>query len=157
MTLELIEQIRFHATQKTKLCTRIIAKINCPRKLDPQEIYEWTNRETSLIIPPIASTSNGTCKIIDISYLLNLSFDASGLSIRKNMKIPIVIGTIPMRDPNQHIQTIENQLSSQFKYMESIFESTGDYGEEIKGEIIGSDGNTFKPSYPYYGDYFSPK
>ncbi len=157
MTLELIEQIRFHSTRKSKLCTRMIAKIRCPRKLDSQEIYEWTNRETNLIIPPVASTSNGTCKIIDISYLLNLSFDASGLSVSTDLRIPIVIGTIPMRDPNQQAQNNENQLSAQFKYLASIFESTGDYGEEIKGEVIGSDGNTFKPFYPYYGDLASPK
>jgi hypothetical protein len=157
MTLDLIQQIRFHATQKTKVCKRIIAILQCPRKLDPQEIYEWTNRETSLIIPPIASTSNGTCKIIDISYLLDLTFAASGLSIATNMKIPIVIGTIPMRDPDQQAQNNENQLSAQFKYLASIFESTPDSGEEIKGEVIGSDGNTFKPFYPYYGDLPAPK
>ncbi len=127
MTLELIEQIRFHATQKTKLCTRIIAKINCPRKLDPQETFEWTNKETNLTIPPLAATTNGTSKIIDISYLLKLNFSASGVSKSKDMAIPIVIGTKPFRDTNQLAQNSENNLSLQFKNLASTFENTINY------------------------------
>jgi hypothetical protein len=156
MRLELIEQIRFHSTRKTKLCTRVVAMINFPRKLGPQDVYEWTHRETPLVVPPVASTSNGTCKIIDISYLLNLNFDASGISVSTDMRIPLVIGTIPMRDQNQS-QNDENKLSTQFKYLASIFESTGDYEEEIKGEVVESDRNNFKPFYPYYSDMAAPK
>jgi hypothetical protein len=33
-------------------------------------------------IPPVPSSSNGTCKIISVSYTLTFTFDASGIAVR---------------------------------------------------------------------------
>jgi len=103
-----------------------------------------------LIVPPLASTSDESCKIIDINYFLNLNFDASGVSISTDLRIPIVIGTIPLRNEKQQAENDQNQLSSQFQYLTSIFENTRDYGEEINCEPLDSDGKKFMPLYPYY-------
>jgi len=129
MRLELIELIRFHAKGKTKLCTRTIAMLHCARKIDSQETYEWTNKETNFIIPRVASTSNGTSKIIDISYLLKLNFSASGVSKSKDMPLPIVIGTMPFRDTNQPVKN-ENESALQLRSLASTFENTINYSQQ---------------------------
>lgn len=45
----------------------------------------------------MCSTSNGTCRIIDVSYKLIFTFGAPN-SIDEHLKVPITIGTIPLRD-----------------------------------------------------------
>jgi hypothetical protein len=113
-------------------------------------MYEWTNRETLLTIPPVVSSSNGLCKIIQINYYLNLNFNPSGLSMSTDLQIPVVIGTIPLKD-----QTQSNSLSQQFQYMASIFKENFDYQEDLKGEVIES-GQNFTPVYPFYNDLPPP-
>jgi len=149
MKIDIVEQIKFHSTRKTKTCSRKVATVKFHRKLNSKETYEWTNRETQLIVPPVPSSSNGTCRLIEISYYLNLNFDATGISVSTDLKIPIVIGTIPLYDQQRPLMS--NEVNP-YSFQVSIFENNdkdGHFGEDIKGEIIESDGGNYKPYYPH--------
>jgi hypothetical protein len=80
-----------------------------------------------------------------------LNFDPSGLSMSTDLQIPIVIGTIPLREQQQN-----SSLSQQFRYMTSVFKENFEYQEDLTGEIIES-GQNFTPIYPYYNDFPAPK
>jgi hypothetical protein len=150
MKIDIIEQIKFHSTRKTKTCLRHVAAVKFDRKISPNDTYEWTSKESQLVVPPVPSSSNGTCRLIEISYYLNLNFDASGISVSTDLKIPIVIGTIPFHTEQAAMTNETNPYSFQI----SIFDSDkdGNFEEEIKGEIVESDGGNFKPFYPYYNN-----
>ena len=101
------------------------------------------------------------CRIIDVSYTVVYSFDTSGIAIGKDLKIPIIVGTIPLRgvDNKQSSAAAEMSLiNSTPSYETCMFEPNSDPNEmptdyETKGEFVETDSNTFKPIYPYYKDY----
>lgn len=150
MQVDLVQQIRFHATTKSRTCRRHVATVRFPGKIAARQQENWEN--ISLVVPPVCSSWNGTCRIIEVNYAINLNFDASGLAVSKDMTIPIVIGTIPLMNMGMPVPT-----SLPLTYQASIFdpspnqEMPPDY--ETKGEMVESDVNSFRPFYPYYKDY----
>jgi len=160
------QNIKFHATTKTKTTYRDVSVSKYPNKISPRSIENWNN--VTIQIPPIVSSSNGTCRIINVSYTIILNFDASGVAISKDVPIPITIGTIPLYDSNPNtnqilmIQANNNNQSNNFNgvpppptYQECMFDrdtssSLKPDEHELKGEILQSDANIFKPIYPYY-------
>jgi hypothetical protein len=175
MKVTLRQNIRFHATNKTKNTYRDVNVLKYPNKIPQRTIEHWNN--VSLPIPPIVSSSNGTCRIISVSYTIVLNFDASGVAISKDVPIPIVVGTIPIYDSNlnsnqilmnQNNTTNNNIIISPANnfnnnqgilppptYQECMFDrdtsnSLKPEENEMKGEILQSDANIFKPIYPYY-------
>lgn len=150
MQVDLVQQIKFHATNKTRTCTRHVAAIRFPGKIGIRKQENWEN--ISLVVPPVCSSSNGTCRIIDVRYAINLNFDAGGLAISKDLSIPVVIGTIPLM--NLGIPVPQNWPLS---YQASIFDPTPSQEMppeyETKGEVVESDQSSFRPHYPYYKDF----
>lgn len=152
MTVNLIQVIKFHATRKSRTCTRNVASIQFPKRIAERSMEKWDN--SVLVIPPVCSSSNMTCRIIEVSYMVTFNFDASGVAVSTDITIPIVIGTIPMA-----IQANQMQPQLPFTYEADMFgpntvqmPSENDAGAD-KGEMYESDANTFKPFYPYYKDY----
>lgn len=150
MKVDLIQQIRFHATTKSRTCTRHVASVVYPAKIPPRQQEHWDN--IALVVPPVCSSSNGTCRIIEVNYAINLNFDAAGVALSQDLTIPIVIGTIPLMNLGM---PVPNNLP--LTYQASIFDPTPnqemppDY--ETKGEVVESDANSFRPHYPYFKDY----
>ncbi len=91
MHVSLLQNIIFyaHKPKKTKSCFRNIASASFNKRIPPRTTENW--RKGTIIIPPVISSSNETCKIIDINYTIVLSFDASGVLISTSISIPIVI------------------------------------------------------------------
>ncbi|CAF0904985.1 unnamed protein product [Brachionus calyciflorus] len=152
MSVNLIQVMRFHATRKTRTCVRNVAQIKFPKHVDERTVETWQN--SVLVIPPVCSSSNGTCRIIEVGYKVVFNFDASGIAVSKDLDIPIVIGTIPLSlQPSMPAPNIP------FTYEGCIFgPNPVDFGNEIsggnnKGETIESDLNTYKPFYPFYKDF----
>ncbi len=171
LKVTLRQNIRFHATSKTKSTYRDVSVLRYPNKISQRSIEHWNN--VTVQIPPIVSSSNGTCRIINVSYSIILNFDASGVAISKDVPIPITIGTIPLYDSNPNTnQILMNQNNNNNfnispannnyngvppppTYQECMFDRDASSSlkpdeNELKGEIIQSDANIFKPIYPYY-------
>ncbi|CAF0905004.1 unnamed protein product [Brachionus calyciflorus] len=141
ITIYLNQKIAFHARCKSKSVYRTVAFLKCPKSIEKKSIEKWEDR---FLIPSICSSSNGTCHIIQVAYDISFEFGSSGLSLNKNLRIPLVIGTIPLRSN-------ENQsINYPFSFQASHFESEANTNMELKGEIVKSDVETYKPFYPYY-------
>lgn len=147
--VKLIQQMRFHATTKTRSEVRDVALVYCPQPINAGEFYDWSG---SLQIPPICSTLNhltSVCRNIEIEYSLSLYFDVTTFSFSTNIQVPIVVGTVPMQseDRVQNDVALPSYESCMYGACESRMpsEETG-----RKGEILNSDENTFKPIYPYF-------
>lgn len=155
MKISLIQISRFHARSKSK--TVRITSISLPLPYQVESGSQQNFRDLTLVIPPVCSSSNGACRIIDVSYVLNLNYGRSGMSINADIDIPIIIGTIPSGE-NFIGTNIDSQQASapQLPY---TFEISPPYDpsappmyEEVahKGEMYTNDHDTFQPSYPYY-------
>ncbi|RNA22081.1 Arrestin domain-containing 3, partial [Brachionus plicatilis] len=147
-----IQVMRFHARGKSKTSFRNVAVIEYPNRIRERSFENWYN--SFLPIPSVCPSSNGTCRIIEISYKIVFNFDASGLSKSKDMEIPIIIGTIPLSSDHE-----TNAPNFPFTYEGCVFGANPvDLSNEIginnsRGETIESDLNSFKPYYPFYKDF----
>lgn len=98
MSVNLIKRTTFHSTRKSSKFYQNIAQIDYPNVINERSFETWSN--SILLIPTVCPSSNGTCKIIEVSYKVSLNFDSSGISASKKLKIPITIGTIPFHYNN---------------------------------------------------------
>jgi len=125
----------------------------------------------SLKIPPVCATANAamsSCKIIGISYFLVLNFDVKTISWSKDLDVPIIIGTICLREkedvttkydsdnsdeiPMPVIPKLTYKTALDYDYNDRFAKNLdkndqiheGDKFPEIGAEI------GFKPLYPYY-------
>lgn len=156
MQVDLVQQISFHGRwsgqRKVRTSIRHVASIRFPGKVLARNQENWEN--ISLLIPPVSSSSNGTCRIIEVRYAINLNIDAGGMTMSKDLTIPIVIGTIPLM--NMGLPLAGSNLPP-LSYQASIFDPTPNEEMppeyETKGEVVETDENSFRPSYPYYKDF----
>jgi hypothetical protein len=158
MTVKLVQSMKFHATHKSRSCSRIVAAIRYPGKVNARTKETWNN--SVLIIPPVCSSSNGTCRIIEVSYTVIFNFDTSGFAISKDLKIPLIVGTIPLRVNTKDVKLDDHErdLASSLPSYEACMFGRNKSSEipndfETKGEFVESDESTFKPFYPYYKDF----
>ena len=120
MKVKLIQHVIFHATSKSRRDSRLkilclsqkdfsinlihlnylrnVVEMRYHSEIEPLSVVKWD--KGSLIIPAVCPTSNGTCRIIEVSYSIVFTFGASN-SIDEHLSIPITIGTIPLRDIEQ--------------------------------------------------------
>ena len=99
-----------------------------------------TSWVSKLFVPPICASSNGLSKIIDISYLVLFNYVTED-SDAVFLKIPVVVGTIPMNE----------EIKFKYSYEISLFDASSIRStSDLKGEIIENDKSTFKPYYPFY-------
>lgn len=95
MTFSLVQQITLLANGRTKEFTREVNTIVCSKRIDAKSRFEW--KDDMLTIPPVCSTLNNLTEILEVSYLVCLNFDATGISISTNLGIPVIIGTVPLK------------------------------------------------------------
>ena len=88
--VSLVEFITFHATTKSKTSSRTLAIISNQKRINSKQNYLWN--DASFVIPPVCSSSNGLCRIIDIKYFVALQIDPSGMAFNLNLNIPVTIG-----------------------------------------------------------------
>ncbi|CAF0761104.1 unnamed protein product [Brachionus calyciflorus] len=151
MSVSLIQKIKFKANYRTKLSYRTIENFRFPSSVQERSIVKWDN--SVLIIPPICPTSDGRCKIIDVSYLVLFDFCASGLSLTKEMLIPIVIGTIPLRPQVERIWNDELISYEECKF--GPYPDKISFDEEDFDDIMETTEEKFKPLYPFFKEFFS--
>ena len=153
MALKLLQTIVFQATTKSKTCTRNVLEVRSPSKIGPRSFETWNGECT---VPAVVATSNGSCRIINVRYDLVLNVYGS---MRSNLNIPIVIGTIPLLEPAQNGEIVleppppSYQSCSYGSSARPMMPETGDQSK--KGEIIENNQGSFVPLYPYYT--FSPQ
>ena len=64
--VKILQKIKFNATTKTRLAQEIVASANVPKKVGAKTSDTWTR--FSIAIPPVCSSSEGECSIIQIKY-----------------------------------------------------------------------------------------
>lgn len=148
LTVSLIQRIKFHGKGRSKECIRNVASVNLHKAVGSNSVENWNN--VLLKIPPVCSTTQGSSRLIEVSYLLVFTFGAIAPKLATDLVLPIVIGTIPIR------QTIaaDSFVPVPYSYEPSIFEPNPILMPSeffYNGDILESD-NNFKPSYPYYND-----
>lgn len=94
--------IRFHATKpvhKTKICSKIIASLNYPDVIPGKSVTKWT--DVTIPIPSsVTISSNDQSRLIQINYKINIKYHVSSSIKIYQISLPIVIGTIPIRQIN---------------------------------------------------------
>lgn len=95
-SLKLYEIVTFKATQKNKTTCRTVAKLK-RGEIQPGASDFWEN--VNMRIPSIPPTSlAGNCTIMNVRYTLEFAVEPSGPAFDLKVSIPIVIGTIPLRE-----------------------------------------------------------
>ena len=153
MSINIIQRIYFHATTKTKICVRNVAQLKYPKRIPEKSREVWSQ---GIIIPAVCSSSNGTCRIIQVNYCILFNFNPSGLSISKDLEIPITIGTIPIRNQSNNMQQGQTMPSlPQPAYQACMFgnENSNNFQPASKGEVMESNSSSFMPMYPYFQDF----
>ena len=152
--VEIIQRTRFNATAKTRTELRTVAKVNYPKIIPPGLNETLTS---SLVIPPVCSTSNGLCRIIEVSYEATLRFGSTGVGFDKSVIVPVVVGTVPLMQvaiSAQDAKAMGAQVPSYEACMFGVNQagSTIPNDLETKGEFVESDAKNYKPLYPYFKD-----
>lgn len=84
-----------------------------------------------------------------MSYAIKLTFEAGFFASSSELSIPIIIGTVPLMESGKSVPK-----NIPVTYQESIFDPTttqeipNEY--DIKGVIVQTDADMFRPYYPYY-------
>ena len=89
MRIELVQKLKFFSTSKTKTTSNRAGVWYYEKYLEPHSVEEWVS---SILLPPLCPSSNGLCKIIEISYMLIFNFDVEGSATSTDLPISIVIG-----------------------------------------------------------------
>ena len=138
VTVTLLQKIRYQVKASVKKCFRRAASLTLPKTVAPRTLEKWSSH---IIIPPLSASTNGKCRIVDVYYSVVCEFATESSSGGK-LIIPITIGTKPFIDAKS------NATMASMRYEMCHFEPTR-FVENIKGEIVESDVNSFKPYYPY--------
>ena len=111
LSVSLVQKIVFSSSNsRQKRAIRIVASIKSSTVIEAHSNESWRQ---AIKIPPVISTSNGTCKIIQITYELVLNVNPMGLAFSKNLKIPVIIGTVPINEDNT--QTADDLLPPSYE------------------------------------------
>lgn len=140
MTIRLIQKLVFFAQGRSHGSALTVATITFDKFVEARSIVDWIG---VFVIPSVCPSSNGLCKIIQLSYQLVLNFDAEGLAVSRDVAIPLVIGTIPL----------QGNSSAQPSYVSSVFGPSLEQSTEAADENLVSDNNTFVPSYPVFKNF----
>lgn len=144
MLVDLYQIIYFHGTTKTYTDKRVVKSIKYPSNIKQHSQINWENSD--LLIPPVCASGNGTCKLIVVEYQLVLKYIESSAE-SKELKIPLVIGTMPLSQ-----ELLNSPVTYENDSFIEIYAVALDTKDDDKGELIESNTSTYKPVYPYYKD-----
>lgn len=130
-TVCLNQQFILMATQKTKKVSRAISCTILSRTVDKNRTEEFNDIE--LVVPPrVCPSTLSASRIMQVSYFVDLSINKNGGVRRSDLKIPVVIGTVP--------------LKSGYKQPGNLSSVYSKYANDKKNGI------TLAP-YPYFRDF----
>ena len=89
LKVKLVQNLKFYTKENSQEDTKTIAEIQYTKNIESKTKDEWND---FLLVPSLCPTSSGLCKIIDISYMLVLTFVPTGFAFSTKLQIPIVIG-----------------------------------------------------------------
>ncbi|CAF0854526.1 unnamed protein product [Brachionus calyciflorus] len=150
--ITLYQRMKFSAKDKSKILVRNISSVSNQSVIGEKKLEKWEN--VALKIPPVCTTTKGTCKIIDISYEVRLSYKVSGVSLPDtDLCIPIIIGTIPTFSDEILYPSKNYPISFEFSSLNSepFVDEASERGTN-NAEIIENDSINFRPLYPFYTD-----
>jgi hypothetical protein len=146
MRVKLWQNATLKTSSKSRTFSTDIGGFSFYKEIDSNSSEVWNS---NFQIPPVCPSLNFLCRIIDVNYSVNIELDASGCASSLDVKVPILIGTIPLRQANnnagftyERFKIDSNQPSSQ---------NVND-DDKPKGEIVNLDEN-YTPSYPYFKDF----
>ncbi len=140
LTLHFVQRIVFRTSCKSTLRPRYVQQLESPMQIGPRATTTWNGE---FPVPAVCATSNGTCRLIEVSYALLLSVKLK-CAISENLTIPITIGTIPL-------QPAGGVAQPQPSYESCAFGPTEIAGlDRVKGDVIENNQNSFVPQYPVY-------
>ena len=139
--IRLLQDVTFRATNGTKTTNRILQEVK-RGPIEPGKSDTWNGQP--LAIPPIPPSGFGGCRIIDISYHLEFRVDPSGMGFDLVVKIPITIGTIPLRS------YIERLAAARSNHQPSFLPVGENFSQPSHSQWVSAPGNasTAPPSYP---------
>jgi hypothetical protein len=149
LKISLKQSIRLQTRSKSKTMNHIVSTIPYMGMVAARSNAVWVNAD--LFIPPVCATSIGMSRIIQISYIVVLTFQATtGLNMPGEVDVPIVIGTFPIR--------FQQQMAMPTPAYEPAFALPGMSGSTFLGsndstgggEVLESDEATYKPQYPVF-------
>ena len=98
--LNLVEVVTYRATTKSRTERRVVAEIR-RGMIRPGTSHYWEG--VVMRVPAVPPTGlAGKCSIIDVQYSLEFHVDPSGPSFDLVVRIPVIVGTIPL---TQYIPT----------------------------------------------------
>jgi len=171
LVVKLIQQCQFYGKRdlskigtrhknKQRIENREVASVVHTSKTESENSFTWNG---TLKIPPVCATTTintSLCHIIDIIYQLVLHFDVNTISVSTDMSVPIIIGTICLKERERVVNANESDDSDEIPMPvipELTYESAlnndrfiGNPMEKDKGSSRNSDETDFKPVYPYY-------
>ena len=163
--VEFYSKLRLHASCKSKTITRLVYLLNLDKQVSARSTEKFDKIQIPL--PQLCPTSMNMCKILDVSYFLSVRLDISLSSISMDLNLPIVIGTIPIRDNHNVLlmpstpsiitpHGIENEESSKFTFDETHSEAETDTTlVDMSPKSPEPVDGHFKPHYPFY-KHFKP-
>lgn len=109
MKLVLAQRTTCYAMGKSKTKVREICQTNGP-EVEEGDYEMWIPQ--GVIIPPLPPTRlGGICRLIDVQYFIMFVMRVSGLSDSLTAKLPVMIGTIPLRSTFDELRTIQQSQS----------------------------------------------
>jgi hypothetical protein len=132
---KLIQIIEFKTPAKTSKHVQTIKSIDYESTVSQKATMEW---DSSMIIPVTEPSSIKDCKIINISYHLELNFDTVGSNQKFQLDIPVEIGTDPIQEKNTFTST----------YKSLNYRKTDN--DQIKNMNDNNAIDKYTPSYIYY-------
>ena len=137
------QDIYCETRQKNRIFNRTVTQIVFDKIVSKNSCEEWCNALVK--IPPVCpSSSINTGKIINISYNAKLKVVPAGAHLSFEIKIPIVMGTIPFSEANV--------LNSTFGVSEFENKINPVLSEVINGENFTNINENFVPQYPILCD-----
>ena len=93
--LNLVEVVTYRASKKSRTESRVVAEIK-RGPISPGSSDCWEG--VVMKVPPVPPTGlAGSCSIIDVQYSLEFHVDPAGPAFDLVVRIPIVVGTIPLQ------------------------------------------------------------
>lgn len=141
----------YGAQEKQTLSHTVLKLPYTGPEIGPRMQGSWSNGR--LKIPPICPSLQDTCSIIKLEYKLTLVVNVRGISLKKLVNVPIVIGTVPITDSN----LLPSNLN--IRYYESFLDLKGNCKQNLREEEYEKEleenekGLIFRPKYPYYKDF----
>lgn len=105
--------VQFRADDRTKTTKKTLSEVCDTKSVKPREQRTISDSDEGMRIRiPAVPSVLSTCKIISIQYSLQIECFPSGLSLSLDATIPLIIGSIPIRQQSQNIQPKGDQFGA---------------------------------------------